>query len=130
MPSLTAAELTSMRTEVVSFFDQLLDVYRGTAPADDAYGGREGGTPTLHAQNIKCEVYPGAAHIVDMPDEAQLVNTQMYTVTVPVGTDIQKGDQVVITTAGNLKLNVTVILDPQSQELQMQFLADKEVLNG
>lgn len=126
---LNSSELTAQRAEVVKLFDQTLDVYRGSAAATDAYGGRGKGTPARVHQGIACEVYPGVAHVVDVADFSALASTQAYTITLPVGTDIQKDDILEITSQGNLRLAVRVILEPESLELQMRVLADKESLN-
>lgn len=126
---LSSSEIAALRTEATKTFDQTLDVYRGSVAATDAYGGRGKGTPTLTHSGIACEVYPGVAHVVDVADFSALVSTQAYTVTLPVGTDIQKDDILEITSQGNLRLAVRVILEPESLELQMRVLADKESRN-
>lgn len=118
-----------MRSELESFFDQRLSTFRGSANDDDSYGGREAGSAVANLTDVPCEVYPGAAHVVDLPDIGQLVNDQTFTVTVAVGTDILKGDKLVITSQGNLTLRVNVVLQPESQQLQMHIIADREVLN-
>lgn len=123
---LSPAEIESLSGEVKKLFDKTLDVWRGSVNADDAYGGRGGGTPVETYTGIPCEVYPGVAHVVDIPDFSQLVSNQGYTITVPLGTDIQKGDLVIVE---DLRLMVRVVLKPESLELQMRFLTDKEALN-
>lgn len=129
MTAFTSDELDLMRADVQEMYDQTLDIYRATS-SDDTYGGSGLGTPALVYSGIPCDIYSGASHIVDMPDEGQLVNTQLYNVSVPHGTDVQKDDQVVISSWGNLKLRVTVVMEPESAELEVRFIANKEVLSG
>jgi hypothetical protein len=120
-------EIAALQAEVAKTFDQVLDVWRGSAPADDGYGGHGAGVPALLYSGVACEVYSGVAHVVDMPDFSDLVNTHEYTVSVAVGTDIQKDDIVVLQDGSRLRVNV--VLEPESLELQMRFFADKETLN-
>lgn len=122
-----AGELEGLRSEVESFFDQVLDIYRPASASSDAYGGYGEGAFSLVQANVPCEIYPGIAHVVDLLDQGQLVDTQLYTITVAVGTDIQKGDQVVV---GDLRLSVNVVFWPESQAMQLRFVADKEILSG
>lgn len=130
MTALSQCEIDSMGSALQGMYDHLLDIYRGTSGTTDVYGGRSNGTPALKYSGIPCEIYPGVAHVVDMLDQGMLVDTQLYTITVPLGTDVQKDDEVIITSYNNLKLRVSVVFVPESQAVEMRFVADKEVLNG
>jgi len=131
MPALSECELEAMQAETQTFYDHKLDIYRDSpASTIDDYGGYGGGTPTKVHSDIPCEIYPGIAHVVDMLDQGQLVDTQLYTITVALGTDVQKNDEVVITTYNNLRLQVNVVFTPESQAIEMRFVADAEVLHG
>lgn len=130
MSVFSASEIADLRSEIQMMFDHTLDVYRGTAATSDPYGGYDEGEPVLTHSGIPCEIYPGMTHIVDMLDQGQLVSTQLYTVTVAVGTDIRKNDIVVITSWNDLKLRVNAVFEPESLELEMRFVGDKEVLSG
>lgn len=122
-------EIADLRMEVESAFDHLLDIYRDPEATPDDYGGY--GSENSRAKvcsEVPCEIYPGIAHVVDMLDQGQLVDTQLYTITVPVGTDVLKGDVVVITSWNDLNLQVNVVFEPESLELEKRFVADKEIL--
>lgn len=131
MASLSQCEIDSMTSAVEAMYDHTLDIYRSAAATTDTYGGHgtQSAAALTHA-GIPCEIYPGVAHVVDVPDEGQLVGTQLYTITVPLGTDVQKGDIVLITSFNNLKLRVNVVFVPESQAVELKFIADEEVLNG
>lgn len=131
MTSLSQCEIDAMQTAVEGMYDNTLDIYRSASGSTDAYGGHgSASAPTLQYSDIPCEIYPGTAHVVDMPDIGLMADTQMFTITVPLGTDVQKDDIVVITSAGNLRLRVNVVLTPESQAVELRFIADEEVLNG
>ena len=123
-------ELEAIRTAISGGYDQTLDIYRRSAEVADNYGGYEGGDFALLHSGIPCEIYPGIAHVVDMLDQGQLVDTQLYTISVSPGTDVLKGDQVVITSWNDLKLSVNVVFQPESNQLELRFVADEEILSG
>src|SRR5262245_26169107 len=122
----TAEELADLEAAVGAMYDHTLNIYREGPLATDAYGGREDDVPTLRYTNIPCEIQPGAAHVVDVADVGQLVDTQLYTITVGLSTDVLKGDLVEITSFHNLKLKVNVVYEPESYAMEKRFSADKE----
>lgn len=131
MTSLSQCEIDSMQGAVKAMYDHTLDIYRSSAASTDVYGGH--GTqsaPALTHEGIPCEIYPGVAHVTDVPDVGQLVDTQLFTITVPLDTDVQKNDLVVITSFNNLRLRVSAVFVPESQAVELRFVATEEVLNG
>lgn len=132
MPLLADCELEAMQAEVISFYDHMLDIYRPAAATTDDYGGHDEGamSSTPVHTDIPCEISSGVAHTVDVENMGQMVSTQEYTISVPLGTDVRKNDEVVITSADDLRLRVTVVFLPESQATEIRFIADEEILGG
>lgn len=116
MSSITNEELSLLRDESQIWYPDLCDIYTFT-PVDDGYGGHGDDTESLVASDVKCAIESGAGHEqlitllgLERPDA-------IYMITLPAEEAIKIGDHIVVTSKGDLSVQVQAVLAPESYEI-------------
>lgn len=121
---LTDIEQARLQQEEVAWFEYTCDIYR-TSSSEDDWGGFDethGSTP-LHAA-VPCAVESGAAQEQERMLMGRIQGVQLFTLTLPAGTDIQLDDHVVIhTDRPDLHLQVQARMTPESFETAVRVIA-------
>jgi hypothetical protein len=117
-------ELGLLRGEIIGWMPDLCDVYRITE-TDDVYGGVSD-TESLVLSGITCEVQSGVALRQEEIIAEKVQAKQIFTVTLPVGTDVHLEDHLVITSRGDLHLMVQAVFAPESWELETRVVGSVE----
>lgn len=116
-----AAELASLRVEVESWFTDVCQI-QVASKVNDGYGGQSEGYLVKGGQDaVPCEVYGGVAQDIRELFTGVVVGEEMFTITVPVGTDVAIGDHIHLTTR-SLHIRATAVIGPESHELQTRVV--------
>lgn len=119
-------EQESLRAEVEKWYDDVCDIRRRTR-SSDAFGG-ESETDTVVATGVICDI---SAQVQAMrPTDvlaSQIEIRQLYTVSMPAGTDVKFHDRLVITSwTPNQEMVVQSVLTPESWEMERQCVCSLE----
>lgn len=124
MSGLTAAEVLSMQEENILFFTDLCDIYTASPAADDAYGGTTVVSEAATQTGVQCMIESGAAQEQTRAMLAKISGVQIFTITLPAGTEIEVGDHIMVTTQSNMHLRVQAVMAPESYELERKVIAN------
>lgn len=116
-------ELDLLRSDLETWFTDTCDIYRVTS-TDDVYGGRtrdHGGTPT-HA-GVPCTIESGAGQDQERLFLGEIREIQLFTVTLPAGTDVEVGDHLVVHSAQTLHVHVRAVMAPETLDVEMRVIA-------
>lgn len=112
-----AEELVSLREEVEAWFTDVCQI-QTASKTSDGYGGQTEGLITkVGYEAVPCEVYGGVSHLPQELFSGVVDYKEMFTVTVPVGTDVEIGDHIHFTSR-SLHIKVTVVIGPESHQLE------------
>lgn len=119
-------EERALRGEVEKWYNDTCNILRRTRLAD-AYGG-ETEASTVVAEGVICDI---SAQVQAMrPTDvlaAQIEIRQLYTVSMPAGTDVQFHDRLLVTSwTPNREMVVQSVLTPESWELERQCVCSLE----
>lgn len=118
---IVASELASLRSEVESWFTDVCQI-QASVKTPDAYGGQTEGLITkVGYEAVPCEVYGGVAQDIRELFSGVTITEEMFTITLPVGTDVDVGDHVHLTSQ-SLHIRATAVIGPESHELQTRVV--------
>lgn len=119
---LVPEELELLRTDLVEWFTDTCDIYR-VVGLDDVYGGRSSDHGIAIATDVPCKVESGAGQDQERLLAGQITEIQVFTVRVPVETDVEVDDHIVIKTPENLHLYVRAVMAPETIDIEKRLIA-------
>lgn len=126
MAEMSTQELAGLRSELKVWFTDTVTISRYTK-APDQYGG-ETQTPATVATNVPCDIATTAsalfpAQMIASQDEVR----QIFTIALPIDTDVKVGDEVTITSwTPNQTVHCQSVMTPESIELELRIICSLE----
>jgi hypothetical protein len=108
-------ELASIREAALVTLPDLCDITRGTV-VDDEYGSASPGESFVEA-GVPCSVTALSQFRVQGGGTLELAEVLRFSVTFPLGTDVEPGDTLHITSLGGNHLHVDRVLEPESWDV-------------
>lgn len=124
--TVSTSEIGKMRTSLQDWMPDRCTIVRGTK-SRDGFGG-EHEVPTQVAANVPCDLYPQVQAL--RPTEViggQLDIRQLWNISLPVGTDVNPGDEITVTTRNpNITAHVQSVLRPETYDVELRVVASLE----
>ena len=116
-------EVEEMSASAQEFYPDHLEIRRAGGTADDEWGGRTPGTPTVIATDVPCYLNPGARQEHEQIVMAKIDAYEMFVVEMPPYTDVKVDDVLVILSQGGKQLTVRAVFSPESYEVERRVIA-------